>query len=78
MVNCMHRGYVHAYIQPGFEHQLQYNAMTARESIQYLSFQWPRQGVNGSKEIERKINKITDKKRVRHIDELQYPNSLIK
>jgi hypothetical protein len=26
----------------------------------------------------RKINKITGKKRVRHIDELKYPNSLIK
>jgi len=37
----MRRGYVHAYIQPGFEHQLQYNASIARESIQYLSFQWP-------------------------------------
>jgi hypothetical protein len=35
---------------------------------------------NGSKEIERKINKIkiTDKKRVRHGDELKYPNNLIK
>jgi len=40
----MHRGYVHAYIQPGFEHQLLYNASIARENIQYLSFQWPRQG----------------------------------
>jgi hypothetical protein len=37
----MHPGYVHDYIQPGFEHQLQYNALIARESIQYLFFQWP-------------------------------------
>jgi len=41
----MHRGCVHAYIQPGFEHQLRYNALIARESIQYLFFQWPRTGV---------------------------------
>ena len=41
MVNCVHAGDVHAYIQPGFEHQLQYNALIARESIQYLFFQWP-------------------------------------
>ena len=62
MVDCMRRGYVHAYIQPGFEHQLRYNALIARESIQYLSFQWPRTGVKWW----RKISKITDKKRVRH------------
>ena len=37
----MHREYVHDYIQPGFEHQLQCNALIARESIQYLFFQWP-------------------------------------
>jgi hypothetical protein len=35
---------------------------------------------NGSKEIERKINKIkiTDKKRVRHGTNSKYPNNLIK
>jgi len=37
----MHLGYEHAYIRPDFEHQLQYNASIARESIQYLFFQWP-------------------------------------
>jgi len=37
----MHRGYVHAYIQPGFEHQIRCNALIAQESIQYLFFRWP-------------------------------------
>ena len=37
----MSRGYVHAYIRRGFEHLLRHNALIARESIQYLFFQWP-------------------------------------
>ncbi len=45
MVNCMHREYVHVYIQPGFEHQLRDNVLLAQEIVQYLFFQWPRQGV---------------------------------
>ena len=41
MVNCVHPGYAHAYIQPGFEHQLQNDALIAQENIQYLFFRWP-------------------------------------
>ena len=41
MVNYMHPGYVHDYIQPGFGHQLQYDALIAQGSTQYLFFQWP-------------------------------------